>query len=141
VDDQLQGQELDLEASNIVTYLDKIPSFAKATGDWIDYRAMLIDLAEGGWMVAPLYNVTRGNGGYMLGHYLVFTDPTLVTAHSSDLIAFLVSPEGRFPINGFVDHIAKKPGSLLRGNVVLSARLSIDTNNAWRSGNLVTSFG
>ena len=130
-----------LGAGDVARYLDNIPAFGKPKGDWIAYREKLIAGAREHMLVAPLYNVTRGNGGYMLDHYIAIPEPEHVASRSTDLAAVLICPEGMLPITGFVGHIAKKPSVPLDGNVVLSARLSTDSSNPWRSGDLVTSIG
>lgn len=129
-----------LGAHDIERYLAKIPAFAKPKGDWIAYKEKLIAYAREGMLVAPFYNVTRGNGGYMLEHFIVFPEPGQVTTHGDDMVGVLFAPEGRLPITDFVSHVAKKPDQPLTGNVVLSSRLSTASGNAWRSGNLVTSL-
>lgn len=129
-----------LGAHDIEKYLNKIPAFAKPKGDWIGYKEKLISCAKEGMLVAPFYNVTRGNGGYMLEHFVVFPEPDQVIGHAGSLVGVLFCPEGRLPITDFVSHVAKRPDQPLTGNVVLSSRLSTADGNAWRSGNLVTSL-
>lgn len=130
-----------LSGNEIAGYLERIPAFAEAKGAWIDYKSMLLEATSNeDVLVAPLYNVTRGNGGYMLDHFVLFPDGADILNRSTDLKAAIISPSGKVVVRNFVGHVAGQVNRPLAGNAVLSSRLSIDPTNPWGSGILDTSL-